>query len=333
LGIFNLFVMNIFQRDEFAFVTEKIRAHFTEKIRAQLQQPPQPHISAIIVVVVVASDETETLPTRATMRFSALAILAVLAPAASGFVVPSHRLNVGVASRTSNGGPMFMALEDLEKKLLNPDADTKKSKPEPKPKPAPKPKPEPKKPEPKKSKKEIEAEAKAKAEELKRIAEFEKAAAEKKAQEKVRSAAKAVKTEAKKVKYDLDTPLNKPPPVRVKKEMPKVPSFSAPSFSIPSLPKPAPKPKGVVKPASTAAADANAGPLGVALGAAPLVAVPFVGLAVARGALSKTAARRAQIQKEIAAAEEARKKKSIKAEVDAGTLAKATVRDRNGCFI
>ena len=262
------------------------------------------------------------------MRFSTVAILAVLAPATSGFMVPSYRQNVGVASRTSTG-PMFMSLEDLENKLLNPATDTKKGKPELKTKSEPKPKPERKKPEPKKSRKEIEAEAKAKSEELKRIAELEKAAAEEKMQGKVSSTAKAIKTEVKKVKYDLNTPLDKPKPARVKTEMPKPPSFSAPSINLPSLPKPGPKPKSVVaKPASTAAADANAGPLGVALGAASLVAVPLVGLAAARDVLAKTAARRAQIQTEMAAAEEAKKKKAIEAEIDAGTLGKATVRDR-----
>lgn len=259
---------------------------------------------------------------RVTMRFSTVALLAVLAPAASGFVLPTNRQNAGVAVRTN--APLSMAIEDLESKLLNPD-EFKKSKKE---KPAPKPKPEKKAPEPKKpSKKEIEAEAKAKAEELKRVAEFEKAAAEKKVEKKVKTAVKEVKKEAKALKYSLDTDLDKPKKPRVKKDspLPKAPSISikAPSVSLPKLPKPSPKPTGIAKP--SAPADPNVGPLGVALGAAPLIAVPVIGLAAARGALSKTAARRAQIQKEIAAAEEAKKKKALEADVDPGTLAKATV--------
>ena len=253
------------------------------------------------------------------MRFSTVAILAVLAPAASGFVVPSHRQNgVAYPGRT---GALSMAIEDLESKLLNPDESKKKiSKPE-RPKPAPKPKPEKKPREPKKSRKEVQAEAKEKAELLKREIEAEKAAAEKKVEMKV----KEVKKEVKKAKYSLDTELDKPKKPRVKTDLdlPKPPSIKAPSVSIPKLPKPAPRPKGVAKP--SAPVDANVGPLGVALGAAPLVAVPLIGLAAARGALSKTAARRAAIQKEVAAAEEAKKKKAIQAEVDSASLAKATV--------
>jgi len=253
------------------------------------------------------------------MRFSTVAILAVLAPAASGFVVPSHRQSVGVAART---GALSMAIEDLESKLLN--SEEPKKKPE---RPKPEPKPEKKKPEPKKSKKQIEAEAKQKAEELKKQIELEKAAAEKTAEKKAKEIKQEVKKAVKSAKYSLDTELDKPMKSRVKTDfdLPKPPSINikAPSIGIPKLPKPAPKPKAVAKP--SAPADSNAGPLGIALGAAPLVAVPLVGLAAARGALSKTAARRAQIQKEMAAAEEARKKKSIQADVDAGSLAKATV--------
>merc|ERR1712157_593583 len=51
--------------------------------------------------------------------------------------------------------------------------------------------------------------------------------------------------------------------------------------------------------------DSNA-ILGVAIGAAPLLAVPVVGLSVLRSALSKTQARRALIEKEIYDAEQAR---------------------------
>jgi hypothetical protein len=263
------------------------------------------------------------------MRFSTVAILAVLAPSASGFVVPSNRPNVGVAYRT--GAPLSMAIEDLEAKLLNPEESKKKAKQE-RPKPAPKPAPEKKAPEPKKSRKEIQAEAKAQAEELKRLAESEKAAAERKVEKKVRE----VKKEVKSAKYTLSTDVDKPKPARIEKDspLPKAPSVNikAPSVKLPSRPKPAPKPKSVAKP--SAPADANAGPVGVALGAAPLIAIPLVGLTAARGALSKTAARRAQIQKEMAAAEEARKKKSISADVDSGSLAKATVRSMTAdcCF-
>ena len=269
------------------------------------------------------------------MRFSTLAVIAVLAPAASGFVVPSQRQNAGVAFR--NAAPLSMALEDLENKLLNPEESKKKPQ---RAKPEPKPKPQKKAPEPKKSKKDLAAEAKQQADELKRLAEAEKAAAAKKVEKTVKAEAKEAKAAVKSAKYTLDTELDKPKKSRVKKDfdLPKAPSIKVkvPSVSVPKLPKSAPKrpkpaPKAVAK--SSGSADPNAGPVGVALGAAPLVALPLIGLAAARGALSKTAARRAEIQKEMAAAEEAKKKKAIQADVDGGALAKATVCTRNEtCF-
>lgn len=261
------------------------------------------------------------------MRFSTLVVFAVLGPASSGFVVPSQRQNAGVAFR--NAAPLSMAIEDLENKLLNPEEPKKQPQ---RAKPEPKPKPVKKVPAPKKSKKELAAEAKQQAEELKRLAEAETAAAAKKVEKKVKSDVKEVKAAAKSAKYTLDTGLEKPKQARVKKDLdlPKAPSIKVPSISVPKPKKPAPKPKAMAVAKPTGAADPNAGPIGVALGAAPLVAVPLVGLAAARGALSKTAARRAQIQKEMAAAEEARKKKAIQTDVDAGTLAKATVCTLNG---
>lgn len=273
------------------------------------------------------------------MRFSTAAVLAVImAPSASGFVVPS-RSTVSYARPSAT--PLSMAIEDLESKLLNPEEAKKKAKFE---KAAKSTKVEkavkkeaadikkeiksvkydletgPVAKKVKKTRAEIEAEARAAKEELKRTLEFEKAAKATKVEKAIKKEVKEVKKEVKKAKYDLETgPLEK----KIKKEVAK----PKPSISVPSLPKPAPKPKAVAKP--SAPADASVGPVGVALGAAPLIAVPVIGLAAARGALSKTAARRAQIQKEIAEFEEAKKKKAVQADVDAGTLAKATVRTLN----
>ena len=65
--------------------------------------------------------------------------------------------------------------------------------------------------------------------------------------------------------------------------------------------------------------DPNAGPLGVALGAAPLLIAPLIALSAARGALGSTAARREKIQEAIAAKERAAKAKAAASvSVDAG---------------
>lgn len=65
--------------------------------------------------------------------------------------------------------------------------------------------------------------------------------------------------------------------------------------------------------------DPNAGPIGVALGAAPLLVAPLVALTAARGALGKTAARREQIQEEIA-----EKKRAAQAKAAADTSVDAS---------
>jgi hypothetical protein len=90
-------------------------------------------------------------------------------------------------------------------------------------------------------------------------------------------------------------------------------------------PKKAPEPKAKAAPvaAPPAESDPNAGPIGVALGAAPLVAAPFVALSAARGTLQRTKERRDKIQAEIDAFEAAQAKKQINASVDGGDLTKA----------
>jgi hypothetical protein len=77
---------------------------------------------------------------------------------------------------------------------------------------------------------------------------------------------------------------------------------------------------------SETAKDPNAGPVGVALGAAPLLVAPLVALTAARGALGKTAARREQIQEEIAEKKRAAKAKAAAdTNVDAGGVVGALV--------
>ncbi len=124
-------------------------------------------------------------------------------------------------------------------------------------------------------------------------------------------------------------------------------SVAAPKAKAPS-PKPAPKPQPAPTPVfvqkqgrpdrvpppeaqplaikSEAVKDPNAGPVGVALGAAPLLLAPLVALTAARGALGKTAARRELIQEEIATKKRAAAvKDAADTSVDAGGVVGALV--------
>lgn len=132
----------------------------------------------------------------------------------------------------------------------------------------------------------------------------------------------------------------KPAPAPAKKEKPSKVKYvdvptppPAPKDPAPKVERarPVPKPKAEQpKPKAVAAVpsekDPNAGTLGVALGAAPLLVAPVVALAAARGALGKTQARRAQIQKEIEEKEAARRAKLVaNPDVDSGGVASAVV--------
>jgi hypothetical protein len=87
-----------------------------------------------------------------------------------------------------------------------------------------------------------------------------------------------------------------------------------------------PPPKAQPVAIKSAVKDPNAGPVGVALGAAPLLLAPFVALTAARGALGKTAARREQIQEEIAEKKRAAEAKAAAdTSVDAGGVVGALV--------
>lgn len=100
--------------------------------------------------------------------------------------------------------------------------------------------------------------------------------------------------------------ISPPPPPEV--------GFSLPSFSLPSLPKSSPK----------TGSSSGANPLlGVALGAAPLIAIPAVGLLALRSQLSATLERRDEINRDLAEAEAARIKKEKDADIDTAGLLKA----------
>jgi hypothetical protein len=210
-----------------------------------------------------------------------------------------------------------MGLEDLEAKLLSPEpskASKSRAKQEPKPKPKPEPKPSRKVTKPKEKK------ADSLKAELSSIPKPEPA-------KKVKNAT----APAKKVSYSLDTPpVEKKIEKKVKVEKPKVVvQKPAAQPKMTAMPKPGPMPKLAVMPKETRSgdADANAGLVGVALGGAPLLFAPLVALSAGRSLLTKTAARREQIQQEIAEAEAAKAKKKLQSQVDAGTLGKATVRE------
>merc|ERR1711906_86587 len=161
---------------------------------------------------------------------------------------------------------------------------------------------------------------------------------------------------AKQPAYDLDlgdldfstpapapapAPKQSPAPKPVRKPKPeKAPPTPKPKKAAPA-PKPekvapAPKPKAeraskkVVTPPvppqkpdlPKPKSDPNAGPVGVALGAAPLLFAPVAALAAARGALSKTVERREQIQA-FAAEAAAKKKLEPNPEIDSGGAATA----------
>ena len=136
---------------------------------------------------------------------------------------------------------------------------------------------------------------------------------------KVVAPSKVAAKASKKAEYELAG-------IAEKKKEPIKPRAAARITPVVEKPKPPPKAKSVVAPPKKPTeSDPNAGLVGVALGAAPLVLVPFVALSAGRDFLTKTAARRAEIEAEIAAAEAAKAKKARDAQVDSAGLAKAGV--------
>ena len=254
------------------------------------------------------------------MKFSNLVVLAACtATPVASFVHPQHRVQV---TRTSFVKPLY-AIEDLEAKLLGGGDQPKKGA-----KKAAAPAPTPAKPS-------SSSQPKAAATEKLEIPKYES------------FTGGGGSTEAPK-KLPLDSPRpskveSKPKPAPVVKEAPKPAPVKAaapapkPAPPAPVKAPPAPKKVAVVPPRKAVVtkpkpppkapvkADPNAVPLGVALGAAPLLLAPLVALGAGRSVLAGTAARREKIQEEIAAREAAKKKK-VAAEVDGGALTSAVVR-------
>jgi len=227
------------------------------------------------------------------MRFSTLAVLVAVAPLASSFAPSIHRQSSALGTALKKAAYDFDGLDKLDFPKPAPEPEKRtlvnketKVKQAPKPTPAPAPK------------------------------------AEKKAN----------KTK------QAPEPTPPPKPEKVTKQIKKVVKAAAPiadplEAKIQSLKpdkkKSSPKklaPPAPIKSTGSKSADSNAVPLGVALGGAPLLLAPIVALGAGRSILSKTQARRAAIQQEIAEAERARKKKQLDAEVNGSDLAKALVR-------
>ena len=150
--------------------------------------------------------------------------------------------------------------------------------------------------------------------------------------------AKAEKQSKKAKKVEAPPAPAPEPPKKEKKQKPSKKAAPAPdpiAAKIESLKPPKSEPKAKRAPpapkrapAKSVSADSNALPLGVALGGAPLLLAPIVALGAGRDLLSKTQARRAQIQQEIAEEEERKKKAALNADVDGGELGKALVRKK-----
>jgi hypothetical protein len=239
------------------------------------------------------------------MKFTA-AIVAAIAATSGVADVTAFGVHSRFAVRTTRSSTLRMSLNDLESKLLTdkpdkPAATPKKSQPAKKTKQAPAPAPVPAPvPEP--------------------VPVVE-----------VRPAKKGNKKEKYVDLGDVATPavpkakVQAPKPAPAPKPVP-APPAPANKEERPARTKVAPPPPKPVAAKAETVKDPNAGPLGVALGAAPLLVAPLVALSAARGALGKTSARREQIQEEIAAKERAAKAKAkATASVDSGGVVGALV--------
>lgn len=243
------------------------------------------------------------------MKFSSIALLVAATASSSeafGFA-PSSKVAFSSSSQLKASGYDFGGLET---KVLEPTA-------------APEPKAVKKEKAPKEKKEKAPKESKPKKESKKEKAAREAAEAEAAAKAAEIEAALKAKAAEKpsKATYDKEIVKKAPKKVVVPKAAPSITkkeksAVSAPSISLPSLS----LPKAKDTP------DDNA-LLGIAVGAAPLVAVPVIGLSALRTTLSNTAARRAEIQAEIAAFEEEKKKKAAKASAspDGAVLGQAVV--------
>jgi hypothetical protein len=229
------------------------------------------------------------------MKFSHIAVLAVVAPLASSFAPVVRQNAYRVNSLQKSKSPYDLDLTGITFPEPEPiKAAPVKNEPVKKAKKAPEPKPEPPKPAPKPEPKAQKAKTPPAP-----VPEPAKPASQAK---KVTKAAPVVV------------------PAKTDALTAKVQSLKAPpaSKSVPTPPPP--------KPSAPASSDSSAVPLGVALGGVPLLLAPIIALGAGRDILAKTAARRAQIQEEIAAEKAAQAKKAAaNAQADGSGVAKALV--------
>jgi hypothetical protein len=232
------------------------------------------------------------------MRFTKLAVLAVVAPMGAAFMPAVNVFNKFPST-------LKMALEDdLESKLFSSPAENKKKS--------------------KEAAKQAKATATAPTPKSVLLASEKRAGLDGINTSDInydssfgKPAAKVKPVKAvKPVAAKKEKPPPKPKPVRAPREELDLP----PRRKQGGLPKQAPA--AVAKPPSNV--DPSILPEGLALGAAPLILAPVAALAVGRSFLSKTSARRQAIQEAID--EKNRLKESKKTEVDFGDLFKAAVR-------
>jgi hypothetical protein len=250
------------------------------------------------------------------MKFSSLAVLAVVAPFAAGFapIAANQRSLTNVVFVKPSASKLMMSLEDLEKKATA--GDLRKVDPSQgynkRGNVVPEPKPEKKAAPPKP----VKAERPTKKAAPK---EVEMPVFEKPAEKPVVSKKGIAPKKAEKVKADQYTDI----PTSKKAEKTRPQPFAA---KAPIQPKRAAPPKPVPAPKAPVVADPNALRDGVALGAAPLLLAPLVALTAGRSVLAGTKARREKIQKEIAAAEAAKLRKIKESAVDGYGVVGALVR-------
>jgi hypothetical protein len=226
----------------------------------------------------------------ATMKFSSIAVIAAMAPVASGFAPFQRQFSSPQTSLRAVEYDLDLGFDEPPKKAA------KKVAPPPAPEPVPAPEPAPKAKKGKAKKEVAPTPAPAPAPE-------------------------APKAKAKKVVEQKPAPTPAPAPkAKAKKVKPE-----------PKLPPPPPPPPVKKAPVQSASASTKVG--GVALGAAPLLAVPALALVAGRSVLTGTVARREKIQKEIDEFEQAKKKKELQADVDVGGLATAAVRIMVSLFL
>lgn len=237
------------------------------------------------------------------MKFSSLAVFALMSSLASGFAPVNLRQNAYKTTLQKSNDPYdFEGLEKIE--FPKPDST-----------PA--------------AVKEIKKKAKKVAKEV------EKAAPEPKPVGEVKKQTEKVTKKAEKVTKEVEKAIPKPSP-------PKPEPFKNKKITKPELPAPKPTPiapkieslkpktpkqKLALKPPppKPKRTDSNAVPLGIALGGAPLLLAPIIALGAGRDLLSKTKARRDELQKEIEEAEKAKAARKLQAQADPGGIAQALV--------